>query len=80
MNQTSQTASKEFEAASYNDIWGESESPHGHHSLVEDSTATKRLSSLYPRRVHEQSIRGDLLSVSAIDILPTNEEKIDAES
>jgi hypothetical protein len=60
-----------LEATSYDDIWGENETfaAKERPSLGETSSSTTA-SKLYSQRIHNQSIRGDLLSVSAIDILP----------
>ena len=78
MNLTTQVTSKLFEATSYDDIWGENETVvHERPSLGESLTSANKL---YSRRIHEQSIRGDLLSVSAIDILPSVDGKISENS
>jgi hypothetical protein len=69
-----------MESSSYDDIWGENESifvpPPENEPGEHTSTRTKpRSSQLYSSRVHEHSIRGDLLSVSAIDIVPNDDER-----
>ena len=78
LNQATQTVQKRVDTTSYDDIWGENESIFiDGTNQGEHSTQQTRFSSLYSRRVHEQSIRGNLLSVSAVDILPNNDEKVD---
>lgn len=69
---TTPTTPKFLETTSYDDIWGENESVAAQErpSLGESSSSA---SKLYARRIHEQSIRGDLLSVSAIEILPSSD-------
>jgi hypothetical protein len=69
------------ETVSYGDIWGESDSifvdPNTEHVGEAYDTVRCRAPSLgqhFPR-IHEQSIRGDLLSVSAIDITFNSDEE-----
>lgn len=81
LNQATQTAQKVVDATSYDDIWGENESIFiDGANQGETSTQQTRFSSLYSRRVHKQSICGDLLSVSAVDIQPNDDEKVVAKN
>ena len=70
---------KPFEVVSYDDIWGENETVavHERRPTLDENSSSAR--GLYSRRVHEQSIRGELLSVSAIDILSSSDGNIATE-